>query len=68
MYFYREGKGERKSGRETSMCGYLSSATYWGPGPVMCPDWELNRQPFGLQAQAQCTESYPYFKKDFILG
>ena len=22
----------------------------------MCPDWELNQQPFGLQASAQSTE------------
>ena len=24
--------------------------------PGMCPDWELNHQPFGLQASAQSTE------------
>ena len=24
--------------------------------PGMCPDWELNRQPFGLQARTQSTE------------
>ena len=28
-----EGKGGRKTGRETSMCGCLLSAPYWGPGP-----------------------------------
>ena len=32
IYFYREGKGRRKRGRETSMCGCLSCAPYWGPG------------------------------------
>ena len=32
IYFYREGKGVRKRGRETSMCGCLSRAPYWGPG------------------------------------
>ena len=32
IYFYREGKGRRKRGRETSMCGCLSHAPYWGPG------------------------------------
>ena len=31
--FYTEGKGRRKRGRETSVCGCLSYAPYWGPGP-----------------------------------
>ena len=31
--FREGGKGGRKSGRETSMCGCLSRAPYWGPGP-----------------------------------
>ena len=26
--------------------------------PGMCPDWELNRRPFGSQAGAQSTESH----------
>ena len=30
---FREGKGWRKRGRETSMCGCLSSTTQQGPGP-----------------------------------
>ena len=34
--------------------------------PGMCPDWELNRQPFASQAHAQSTElhqpgSFPKF-------
>ena len=33
IYFEREGKEGRKRGRETSMCGCLSSTPYWGPGP-----------------------------------
>ena len=32
IYFYREGNRGRKTGRETSMCGCLSHAGYWGPG------------------------------------
>ena len=38
------GEG-RKRGRETSMCGCLSSAPPTGDlarNPGMCPDWELN--------------------------
>ena len=47
-------------GRVTSMCGYLSHAPHWGPGPQtgMCPDRELNRQPFDSQASAQSTEPH----------
>ena len=44
------------------MCGCLSHAPYRGPGPQpnpgMCPDWELNHQPFGSQAGTQSTEPH----------
>ena len=33
IYFQKEGKRRRKNGRETSMCGCLLCAPYWGPGP-----------------------------------
>ena len=33
IFFQREGKGRRKRGRETSMCGCLLRDAYWGPGP-----------------------------------
>ena len=33
IYFKRGGKGRRKRGRETLMCGCLSHALNWGPGP-----------------------------------
>ena len=29
--YFREGKGEGKKGRETSLCGCLSRAPHWGP-------------------------------------
>ena len=32
-FIFREGKRGRKKGRETSMCGWLSCAPYWGPEP-----------------------------------
>ena len=55
------GRGEeRKRGRETSMCGCLSCAPYWEPGPQpgMCPNWESNQRPFGSQAGTQSTEPH----------
>ena len=30
--FLERGKGERKRGRETSVCGCLSCAPHWEPG------------------------------------
>ena len=32
IYSYREGKGGRKRGKETSVCGFLSCTPHWGPG------------------------------------
>ena len=32
IYLFLEGKGRRKIGRETSMCGCLSCTPCWGPG------------------------------------
>ena len=35
--------------------------------PGMCPDWELNQQPLGLQAGTQFTESHqPGLSYDFF--
>ena len=31
IYFLRQGIGRRKRGRETSVCGCLLCALYWGP-------------------------------------
>ena len=53
IYFFREEKGGRKEGRETSMCGFLL-----GGNPGTCPNWESNLQPFGSQATAQSTEPH----------
>ena len=42
-----------------SMCGCLSHAPYWGPGPEpKHVDWELNHWPFGLQAVIQSIEPH----------
>ena len=32
LFIFREGKRGRKRGRETSVCGCLLHAPYWGPG------------------------------------
>ena len=58
--YVKEGEGRRKRGRETSMYGCLL-LTLTGDlacNPGMCPDWELNQQPFGSQVSTQSTESH----------
>ena len=30
---FLDGEEGKKRGKETSMCGYLSHASHWGPGP-----------------------------------
>ena len=40
------------------MCGcpHVSPTGDLARNPGMCPDWELNQQPFGSQAGTQSTE------------
>ena len=49
-----EGKGEWRKGRETHQ-SVASSKPSFGDlacNPGMCPDWEPNQWPFGLQASS----------------
>ena len=58
LLIFKERGRERE--RETSMCGCLSY-TCTGDlahNPGLCPDRELNQQPFVLQASAQSTEPH----------
>ena len=60
FYFYTEEKGGRRRERETSMCGCLCTPPTGNPAgnPGMCPDWETEWRPFGLQASAQSTKPH----------
>ena len=49
----REGEGEEQQCVVAS-CVPLTGHLAHNPG--MCPDWELNQQPFGLKANTQSTE------------
>ena len=59
LFIFRErGKGGRKRGRETSMCGCLSCAPLletWPATQACALDWESNWRPFALQARTQST-------------
>ena len=59
IYFEREGKGEGEG--EKHQCVVASCTPSAGDlayNPGMCPDWELNWQPFGSRASTQSTEAY----------
>ena len=40
------------------MCGFTPPTRDLAHKPGMCPDWESNWQPFGLQAGDQSAESH----------
>ena len=60
IYFLERGEGERKRGRETSMCGCLSCTPLrdLACNSGIFPDLESNWWPFGLQASTQSTEPH----------
>ena len=49
IYFLERGEGKEKEQER--------NINVWLP-PHMCPDWESNWRPFGLQAHAPSTEPY----------
>ena len=55
----RERKGERKGEKQQCVvASYLPPTGDMAQNPGMCPDWELNWRPFGLQAGTQSTEPH----------
>ena len=58
--FLERGEGREKE-EEKHQCVVASHASPTGDlarNPSMCPDWELNSQPFGLLADTQSTEPH----------
>ena len=66
----REREGERVG--EKHQCVVASHVPPIGDvacNPGMCPDWESNQRPFGLQVSAQSTEPHwPGLKKTVLKG
>ena len=53
----REGEREGEKHQYVVVSGAPPTGDLaWNPG--MCPDWELNQQPFGSQPGAQSTEPH----------
>ena len=71
IYLILERRREREREGEKHQCVVASQVSPTGDlacNPGMCPDWESNRRPFGLQARVQYTEphqpgqNFYYFK------
>ena len=60
LFIFREWKGERKRGRETSMCGCLSCTPYRGPGlqPRHVPQLGMEPATLWFSASPPCTEPH----------
>ena len=60
IYLLERGReGEREG--EKHQCVVVSCVPPTGDlahNPGLCPDWESNQRPFGLQASTQSTESH----------
>ena len=55
IFTQRGGEGERGK-HQCVISSHEPPTGDLAHNPGMCPDWELNHQPFGLQASAQSTE------------
>ena len=51
-------EGQREGEKHQLVASHMSPTRDLVHNPSMCPDWESNQQPFGLQASAQPTEPH----------
>ena len=61
LFIFRERGKEGEREGDKHQCVIASCVSPTGDlahNPGMCPDWELNQRPFGLQAGAQSTETH----------
>ena len=61
MYLFSERGGEEEREGEKHpgvVASCMPPAGDLAHNPGMCPDWEWNQQPFGLQAGTQSTEPH----------
>ena len=61
LFIFRERGREGEREGEKHHCvvaSHVPSTRDPALNPGMCPDWELNQQPYGLQASAQSTEPH----------
>ena len=57
LFIFRQ-KGRKGEKHQCAVAPHLAPTGDLACSPGMCPDWESNQQPFGLQAGAQSTEPH----------
>ena len=69
LFIFREKEGEIEGEKlQCVVTSHMTPTEDLAHNPGMCPDWELNQQPFGSQASTQSSEPYqPGLEKFFIL-
>ena len=59
LFLERGREGEREGEKHRCVVASCTPPTRdLALNPDMCPDWELNRQPLGLQTSTQSTEPH----------
>ena len=59
MFRERGREGEREGEKHQCVVASCASAAgYLTHNPGLCPEWESNQRPFGLQASTQSTEPH----------
>ena len=53
-----EGKEKERESNQYVVASCMRPTRDLAHNPVMCPDWKLNRRPFGSQASTQSTEPH----------
>ena len=68
LFLQRGKEGEREGEKHQCVAAsHMAPPGDLAHNPGMRPDWELNQQPFGLQAGTQSTEPYqPGLAQDFV--
>ena len=71
LFIFRERKGWREGKKhQCVVASHASTTGNLAHNPGMCPDWELNRQPFDSQADTQplslTSQGYFFFKQSFF--
>ena len=70
--FLERGKGREKEKHQCVVASHTPPSGDLACNPGMCPDWESNLQPLGLQVSTQSTEPHQpgqnsdYFKVQFL--
>ena len=64
IYFFREQEGRERERHQCVVAPHMPPTGDLACNPGVCPNWELNRQPFASQLGAQSTEPHQPGKEE----